>query len=177
MQRQEVAKNILIALGLAGVLSAVVIAPGLARLLPYLSKIDYSRINQEIKRLQKRGLVEIIKNRSKVTTIKLTPRGRQLLKRYFIDNLSIEKPVKWDGKWRLIIFDIPVKKNKSRDFLRRRMKSLGFYKLQNSVFVNPYSCYEVVKYLRDYIGVSSEVEYLEVESLESQDKLIEYFFT
>lgn len=172
-----IAKQIVIAIGILGIVSAVMVAPGLAKAIPLLKKIDIARINQELKRLHKRGLIEIIKRMNGVTTVKLTKKGKKKLARYQIDLLEIEKPQKWDGKWRITIFDIPVKKNFARELLRRKMKNLGFYKLQASVFVHPYPCYEVVKFLRDYFGVASEVEYLEVEKLESQNKLIEYFFT
>lgn len=172
-----VAKQIVIAIGVLGVVSAVMVAPGLAKAIPLFKKIDIARINQELKRLHKRGLVEIIKHENGIKEIKLTKDGKKKLARYQIDLLEIEKPNKWDGKWRIIIFDIPVKKNFARELLRRKMKNLGLYKLQASVFVHPYPCYEVVKFLRDYFGVSSEVEYLEAEKLESQDTLLEYFFT
>lgn len=172
-----VAKQIIIAIGVLGVVSAVMVAPGLAKAIPLLRKINIARINQELKRLHKRGLVEIIKRKNDVTEVKLTKEGKRKLTRYQIDLLEIEKPRKWDGKWRVIIFDIPIRKNFARELLRRKMKHLGFYKLQASVFVHPYPCYEIVKFLRDYFGVPSEVEYLEVEKLESQNKLIGYFFT
>lgn len=172
-----VAKQIIIAIGVLGVVSAVMVAPGLAKAIPLLRKINIARINQELKRLHKRGLVEIIKRKNDVTEVKLTKEGKRKLTRYQIDLLEIEKPQKWDGKWRVIIFDIPIRKNFARELLRRKMKHLGFYKLQASVFVHPYPCYEIVKFLRDYFGVPSEVEYLEVEKLESQNKLIGYFFT
>lgn len=172
-----IAKQIVIAIGILGVVSAVMVAPGLAKALPLLKKIDVARINQELTRLRKRGLVEIIKKQRGVVTVKLTKEGKKKLKRYQIDFLEIEKPRKWDGKWRIIIFDIPVKKNYAREMLRRKMKALGFYKLQASVFVHPYPCLEVVNFLRNYFGVSSEVEYLDVNSLESQNRLISHFFT
>lgn len=176
-KQKDVAKNILIALGIIGAVSIVVVAPGLAKALPLLKKVNLARINQEIKRLQKRGLVEIVKRKNGVSVIKLTKEGKAKLKRYQIDKLKIEKPQKWDGKWRIIIFDIPISKNSERFLLRKKMKEIGFYKLQNSVFVHPYPCFEVVKYLRDYFGVAAEVEYIEANSLESQNNLISYFFT
>lgn len=164
------------ALGMVGVLSVVAIAPGLSKVLPLLSKVDIKRINQEIKRLQKRGLVKVVKKRNKIVEIKLTKEGKERLKRYQFETLEIEIPKRWDGKWRIVIFDVPINKNYSRQALRIKMKRLGFYKLQDSVFVHPYPCFEVVNYLRDFLGVSGEVEYLEVSNLESQDKLIGYFF-
>lgn len=176
-KQKFVAKQIIIAIGVLGVISAVMVAPGLAKAIPLLKKIDIARVNQELKRLHRRGLVEIIKRKNGITTVKLTKEGKKKLARYKIDLLEIEKPKKWDGKWRVIIFDVPVKKNSARESLRKKMKRLGFYRLQHSVFVHPYPCLEIVQFLRDYFGVSSEVEYLEVERLESQNKLIEYFFT
>lgn len=172
-----IAKQIVIAIGILGIVSAVMVAPGLAKAIPLLKKIDISRINQELKRLQKRGLIEIIKKRNGLTTIKLTKEGKKKLARYQIDLLEIEKPKKWDGKWRVIIFDIPVKKNSSRELLRYKMKNLGFCKLQASVFIHPFPCYEIITFLREYFEVKTEVEYLEVDKLESQDKLLTHFFT
>ncbi|MBI2011916.1 hypothetical protein HYS91_04060 [Candidatus Daviesbacteria bacterium] len=176
-KQKDIAKNIILALGIVGAVSMIMIAPGLAKAIPLLAKIDVRRINQEIKRLNKRGLVEIIKRKNKVPLIKLTKEGEKKLSRYQIDKLEIERPKKWDGKWRLVVFDIPITKNYSRAVLRKKMKNLGFYKLQSSVFVHPFPCFEVLKFIRDYFGVSKEVEYMEVNSLESQDMLISYFFT
>lgn len=174
--QKEVAKNIVIALGVIGVLSAVMVAPGLAKALPLLKKVDIARINQELKRLKKRGLVEIVKRKNGLTAIKLTEEGKKKLARYNIDKLEIEKPKIWDGKWRIIIFDIPIQKNSARGLLRKKMKELGFYKLQASVFVYPYPCYEVVTFLREYFEVKAEVEFIEAENVESQDKLLSHFF-
>lgn len=177
IDKKDVAKNILIALGMVGIISAILIAPGLGKALPLLSKIDVRRINQELKRLKKRGLVEMIKRRNGLMTLKLTKKGKEKLAKYNIEDLKIEKPEKWDGKWRIIIFDIPVSKNNERGMLRRKMKHLGFYKLQNSVFVHPFPCFEIVTFLRNYFDVQEEVEYIEAERLENNDKLITHFFT
>lgn len=176
IDKKEVAKNILIALGMVGVISAVVVAPGLGKALPLLSKIDLRRINQELKRLKNRGLVEIIKKRNGITEIKLTRKGKKKLAKYKIDDLKIEKPQVWDGKWRIIIFDIPILKNNKRELLRKKMKNLGFYKLQQSVFVHPFPCYEVVTFLKNYFELHNEVEYIEAEKMENQNKLINHFF-
>src|SRR3989344_8363198 len=94
-EKKEIAKNILIALGMVGVVSAVMVAPGLAKALPLLRKIDVYRINQELKRLLKRGLVEIKKRESGVTEVRLTKEGKAKLKQLQFDNLKLEKPKKW----------------------------------------------------------------------------------
>ncbi len=43
-----------------------------------------------------------------------------------------------DGKWTMVIFDVPEKYKKSRDRLRSILQSLGFELFQKSVWVTPY---------------------------------------
>jgi len=43
----------------------------------------------------------------------------------------------WDGLWRLILIDIPVKQNNRRDKLRRSLRDKGFGHLQKSVWITP----------------------------------------
>jgi len=43
---------------------------------------------------------------------------------------------KWDGKWRLITFDLPSHDSKARFRLRERLKMLRFGKLQGSVWIS-----------------------------------------
>jgi len=43
----------------------------------------------------------------------------------------------WDGRWRLVIFDIPSGQNAEREWLRRYLRARDFGCLQNSVWVTP----------------------------------------
>ncbi len=45
---------------------------------------------------------------------------------------------KWDGFWRVVIFDVPESKRRSRDALRERLKKQGFAMLQSSVYISTY---------------------------------------
>ncbi|HEY5551230.1 MAG TPA: hypothetical protein VIK52_05040 [Opitutaceae bacterium] len=44
---------------------------------------------------------------------------------------------KWDGRWRLVLFDIPENQRTVRTRLSRGLRQLGFGYLQNSVWVSP----------------------------------------
>lgn len=44
---------------------------------------------------------------------------------------------KWDGKFRVVIFDIEEVNKRRRDFLRNKLKELGFGMWQRSVWVSP----------------------------------------
>jgi phenylacetic acid degradation operon negative regulatory protein len=43
----------------------------------------------------------------------------------------------WDGRWRLVIFDIPSGQNAEREWLRRYLRGRDFGCLQNSVWIAP----------------------------------------
>jgi hypothetical protein len=43
----------------------------------------------------------------------------------------------WDGRWRLVLFDVPRKQNARRDRLRRYLRSRAFGCLQGSVWITP----------------------------------------
>ena len=55
----------------------------------------------------------------------------------------------------MVIFDIPEKKRMVRDIIREHLKTIGFKKLQQSVFVFPYPCEQEILALADIYGVSS----------------------
>jgi phenylacetic acid degradation operon negative regulatory protein len=54
----------------------------------------------------------------------------------------------WDRKWRVVIFDIPEIDKKAREHLRQKLVSLGFGKLQKSVYVSPL---DVLADLEEYL--------------------------
>jgi phenylacetic acid degradation operon negative regulatory protein len=43
----------------------------------------------------------------------------------------------WDGKWRLVIFDVPIAQNIRRQQLRRYLRNKGFGCLQQSAWITP----------------------------------------
>lgn len=44
----------------------------------------------------------------------------------------------WDGRWRLVLFDLPAAEGTQRNRLRNFLRSRGFGWLQNSVWVSPH---------------------------------------
>ncbi len=44
---------------------------------------------------------------------------------------------RWDGKWRMVLFDVPQSKASDRARLRRSLADRGFGYLQNSVWITP----------------------------------------
>ncbi len=86
-------------------------------------------LKQSLNRLIVNGFIEKTGNKFSLSKI-----GSRFFRKNF-QNLQAVK--KWDGKWYLIGFDIPIALNLKRDKLRRILKSYNFYPLQKSVWVGP----------------------------------------
>ncbi len=70
---------------------------------------------------------------------------------------------RWDGKWRLVIFDIPEKKSRTRDYLRNFLKTLGYGKVQRSIWISPYNFEKLVSRFIDKLDISGCCYQLTVE--------------
>jgi len=114
-------------------------------------------VNQTIKRVQERKWIDMVERKGKIF-YRVTPLGAKKVNEYKFKELKISSK-KWDGWWRIIVFDIPETKRFGRDVLRDKLKYLGVYSLQKSVFICPFDCQEVIMTLADFYGIS---EYLEI---------------
>ena len=157
-------------------------APNAAQLLKPLikwrknwGKIDKRRINDAIKRLNNKRLIELIEKGDQVY-IKITANGKNLLKRFDYDDLELLKTKTWDRKWRLIIFDIPEKKKRERNALSEKLKDLGLYPLQESVFIYPFDCRDEIDFVCEFLSISRHVNYCIVESLDKKEGDLYRFF-
>ena len=94
---------------------------------------------------------------------------------FAIDQLKVEKPKIWDGRWRLVSYDIPKEIRNVGENFREQLKTWNFYPLHKSVFLHAYSCIEQVDFLREYLGIGKYVRIFIVASIEN-DKLFRDFF-
>src|SRR3989344_991304 len=85
------------------------------------------------------------------------------------------KSVHWDGKWRIVIFDIWERRRRIRDLLRLELTRYGFKKIQNSVWAYPYDCQEFIDLLKTDMRLGRGVLFLVVEKLEGDQNLRTFF--
>lgn len=164
-----VSKAILITL-FAG---AVVVAPGgVAGTLDVIGKLfegkhtrDYKeeQIQRALRYLKSRKLIDIQKRYEK-EVFTLTKLGR-LRTRRLLKSFGIPKPKVWDGKWRLVIFDIPHTRKSRADVFREQLKSLGLANLQKSIWIHPYECRDQVYYLAGNLFIKPYVRYIVAEEV------------
>ncbi len=137
-------------------------------------KYDQSTFNRTIGRLKKQKLVEIVYE-GEQTVVRITNEGRVRALRYKLSEVQVKKPKVWDGKWRIVIFDIPEKHRRMREIFRDHLKMMGFYMLQKSVWVHPYPCGSEIEFLRQVYNVGINVTYILAERIEKGEDLKAHF--
>ena len=175
LKGKSLTREILFMLAVGPIILSSFFLPNLPQILKPLikwrknwGKVDRKRIHEAIQRLNKKRLIELIEKNDKLY-IKITDNGRKLLRNFDYDNLELPQSKKWDKKWRLVVFDIPDKKNKERRALSKRLKDLGFYPLQESVFIYPYDCRDEIDFLCEFLSIGRYVNYCIVESLDKRE--------
>lgn len=126
----------------------------------YDRPLKKSNLSIAIRQLREKGYVNKEKDGNKLI-IKLTQKGKDeaILNR-------ILKDENWDGKWRVVVFDIPEDMRKVRNVFRGRLKIWGFAPWQKSVWV---SKKDLKKAVRDYVkevGIGQWVKIFESDDLE-----------
>ncbi|KKT16273.1 MAG: Transcriptional regulator, PaaX family, partial [Parcubacteria group bacterium GW2011_GWB1_43_6] len=101
----------------------------------------------------------------------LTKEGEKVLRKWELADYSLRRPKKWDGKWRMIIFDIPEKKRGVRKQITMLFNQAGFYRLQDSVWVYPYDCEDVIGLLKTDFGIGKDLLYVIANEIENDRHL------
>ena len=138
------------------------------------AKIDQQQLKRNIQALYRSKLIKVKENREGTVTFILTEQGQQKALTYRIGEMQIPKQ-KWDGKWRIVAFDIPEKSRTSRDALRNKLQDLGFYELQKSVLVYPYECKNEIEFLVEFWDIRKHVRYGILEIIDNELHLRNHF--
>ena len=177
-------KRILTLLAKGAALALIIAAPQTARLFKGFAKNkpewnEWKLFNQQylmraIKNLEKQKLVEYeIEGDQQV--VKITEQGRKKVLKYALREITLSRPSYWDGKWRLIFYDVLHKKNSVRQRFQAYLRSLGFYPLQKSVYLHAWPCEKEIEFLRSYLGISGEVRVVIADHIENDGLFREYF--
>ncbi len=173
-RKTYVQNAVLAAVGVAGVLAVAAVAPNALMLLGGFGRKKY-RFNYQTKavltRLADKGYIRFI-TRSGKKHVEITSSGRHAMEReVHLSALHAKKPRRWDKRWRMVMFDIPEKRKTSRDYLRRTMMEAGFVCFQDSVWIYPYDCEDLVALLKMDLQFGNSVRYAIVEKLENDTEM------
>lgn len=138
---------------------------------PYKSHIPRREYYQGMANLKASGY---IKREGKY--VKLTQKGKQkaLFTKWQLKKVDIKK---WDGKWRVISFDVPEKKKRLRERLRRKLQYLNFVKMQDSVWATPLPIEREIDELLQILEIKYFIRYMTVEKINYDVDLRKKFFT
>lgn len=137
-------------------------------------KINKLQLKKEIQALYRSKLVDLKENTDGTFSMTITDRGKIKVLKYHFDKMKIAEK-NWDGKWRLVVFDVPERFRKGRDALRAKIKKLGFHELQKSVFVFPYHCQDEIDFLIEFFNIRPYVRYGVLESIDNDQHLRKIF--
>jgi len=119
-------------------------------------KINSRSLSQVIYHLKNRKIISFKKQGDQITIV-LTELGRKRRLEYKWENLMIDKPKEWDGKWRILMFDIPEDAKLVRDSLRIKLRRIGFIQFQHSVWLFPYPCENEIDFIGEFLRIRSHL--------------------
>lgn len=168
--------NILLGVGL---LTTAIVAPNAVQLFKYFvprNSRDKWEVKRSFMRLEKNGLVKRRTTKGE-DYYSLTLLGNKRAKRYQLDSMKIPSQKKWDGLWRLVMFDIPEDKKMARRGINLVLKKFGCVQYQKSVFITPFPCEKEIDFVgecfdaRKYIRVITARDVEGVEQIKKAFKL------
>ncbi len=169
-------KAVLYALAAAGGLTVALVAPNALQVLEQLGWVKTKRsakdtISKSIERLL---LAKLIGKNAK-GFVNLTTKGQKRLSEIERADFHLPRPARWDGKWRLVSFDIKEKRKQVRALLRATLASVGFVHLHHSVWVYPHDCEDFLSLLKTDYHIGVEILYIIAEYIENDRWLRKHF--
>ena len=174
-RRGEIIKDILSWLVVGGMTAVAATSPyflySVLRSFHRRKQYNKQSVANAFYRLGKEGAIYFQKHNNQLY-ISLTEEGKKKAGKFQVNNLNIQRPKQWDGKWRVLIFDISDRHRIKREALRGFLKRLQFYKLQESVWIHPFDCRAEIELLKDFFGFTSkEIQLIVAEKVENPDFL------
>lgn len=171
--RGELAKEILKGLTIGGLIVASFALPNLPQIF-HLFGIKTARerykMNRILKNLEKQKFVDIYE-KGEDMVMEITEKGKKRIFKYKFDEMFVVRPKKWDGYWRMIIFDIPERYKKSRDALTKKLKEMEIYPFQKSVFICPFDCKDEINFVSEFFDVRKFVHYFVAKDIDEKDEI------
>ncbi|MDO8552677.1 MAG: hypothetical protein Q7S01_04080 [bacterium] len=158
----------------AGFLSMALLLPNVLGAMMKMGLVasprQFNVVERASKRLVKTGLLEW-----KNSKLRLTQKGERELRKLTLFEDARKRTRTWDKKWRVLIFDIPERRKNLRQRIRYTLRAIGFVRLQNSVWVYPYDCEDLITLLKADFHVGDDMLYMIVDAIERDEKMRIHF--
>mgnify|MGYP001614296357 FL=1 len=171
-------KDILLTLAQVGIFAVACTSPytGMAIIKYYFKKHQRERARR-LKELEKRKLINFEYLPGDEVRVTLTHRGKKLVRQYKLDEIKLQKPKVWDKKWRLIIYDIPIGQKNAARAMRVKLKDMGLYQLQKSVWVSPYECIAELEFICSVfeLDMNQYIYYIKTAEIPKTQEIKKFF--
>jgi len=132
-------------------------------------------VNRALRNMHESGLVESHFS-GQNDYARLTPTGRRkaISQKLGSDDSLVPN---WDGKWRIILLDLPESRKNERESLRYLLKKAGFTCLKNSAWISPFPFEHMFTNIKKDLGLTTEMMILVTDHLDEETEkfLIEMF--
>ena len=176
-KKRDIQRAVLATIAVATFVPLAAVAGNAIQLLDYLPKEKYNLKHQAksaMGRLVAKGYVIWVERDGK-KFLRITSMGRKALAFEQAKVALRNQKKKWDGRWRMIVFDIPERRKSVRFRLCAVMREVGFVRMQDSVWVYPYDCEDFIALLKAELKIGKDALYAIVDTIE-QDKNLRILF-
>ncbi|HEY4512390.1 MAG TPA: hypothetical protein VJH63_01865 [Candidatus Paceibacterota bacterium] len=170
----DIARAILESIKISGFLAIAAVTPNALQMLEKFGITNFKNkgvISNARSRLVRGGYLK----RNEDGYLRLTKAGEEKLRKYRLKDYELVIPRFWDGKWRVLIFDIIEERRALRDKIRNTLASIGFMRMQDSVWIFPYDCEDLITLLKADFKVGYDLLYMVVDKLEGDHIFKDYF--
>lgn len=137
---------------------------------PYKCRVYRKSFYPRLMQLEKSGYVQRKKN-SVVLTHKGNRRAEYI--KWRVKKVDFKT---WDGKWRILSFDVPENKKCLRENLRRKLCYLNFVRLHDSLWITPLPIEKEINELLKILEIRYFIRHMVVEKINFDTDLRRKFF-
>jgi len=176
-KKRDIQYAVLATIAVAAFVPLAAVVGNALQLLEYLPNEKYNlkyQAKTAAGRLVAKGLL-VWEERNGKKYLRITAKGR---KAFTFEQAKIElknQKKRWDGRWRMIVFDIPERRKSVRFRLCAIMRDIGFVRLQDSVWVYPYDCEDFIALLKAELKIGKDVLYAIADTIEHDKGLRRQF--
>ena len=79
--------------------------------------------------------------------------------------------------WRVIIYDIPVAQRKASNAFRQKIRAMGLFQLQRSVWVSPYECLSEIEFIATVFDINIDrcICYFKTKNIPKEKEIKKHF--
>lgn len=142
------------------------------RIIKEISKanIREESIRKSLKNLEKKEIIDLIEKDDQVYVYIKNIKHPYIVRYSIKALLDLKKKKKnWNGKWFMVFFDVPEIQRNKRDYIRKFLTKVGFFRYQKSVYLFPYECEKEIKLIKKIVEGARYMKYIIAERVEDED--------